>query len=76
MSDMSSRRGRVLGTEPVGVGRTLVRTGCRSWSCRGTRSICGPCPTAQGTFSRSYSRHEPMPAHVAAKVQEAAADEK
>ena len=25
MSDLSSRRGRVLGTEPVGVGRTLVK---------------------------------------------------
>src|SRR5947207_1174727 len=25
MSDLSSRRGRVIGTEPVGTGRTLVR---------------------------------------------------
>jgi elongation factor G len=76
MSDMSSRRGRVLGTEPVGVGRTLVRTEVPELELSRYAIDLRSLSHGTGTFSRSYSRHEPMPAHVAAKVQEAAADEK
>jgi elongation factor G len=76
MSDMSSRRGRVLGTEPVGVGRTLVRTEVPELELSRYAIDLRSLSHGTGTFSRSYSRHEPMPAHVAAKVQQAAADEK
>ena len=76
MSDMSSRRGRVLGTEPVGVGRTLVRTEVPELELSRYAIDLRSLSHGTGTFSRSYSRHEPMPAHVAAKVQEAAGDEK
>ena len=76
MSDMSSRRGRVLGTEPVGVGRTLVRTEVPELELSRYAIDLRSLSHGTGTFSRWYSRHEPMPAHVAAKVQEAAADEK
>jgi len=40
MSDLSSRRGRVLGTEPVGVGRTLVKARSRNCRSPGTPSTC------------------------------------
>ena len=76
MSDMSSRRGRVLGTEPVGVGRTLVRTEVPELELSRYAIDLRSLSHGTGTFSRSYSRHEPMPAHVATKVQEAAAEEK
>ncbi len=76
MSDMSSRRGRVLGTEPVGVGRTLIRTEVPELELSRYAIDLRSLSHGTGTFSRSYSRHEPMPAHVAAKVQESAADEK
>ena len=47
MSDLSSRRGRVLGTEPVGGGRTLVKAEVPELEITGTRSTCGPCPTGR-----------------------------
>jgi elongation factor G len=74
MSDMSSRRGRVLGTERVGVGRTLVRTEVPELELSRYSLDLRSLSHGTGTFSRSYSRHEPMPAHIAAKVQEAADD--
>jgi DNA-binding SARP family transcriptional activator len=48
MSDLSGRRGRVLGTEPVGVGRTQIRAEVPSLRSPGTRSTCGRCRTAPG----------------------------
>jgi len=46
MSDLSGRRGRVLGTEQVGTGRTLVRARYRRSRSAGTRSTCAPSRTA------------------------------
>ncbi|MBV9093311.1 MAG: elongation factor G-like protein EF-G2 [Streptosporangiaceae bacterium] len=68
MSDMSSRRGRVLGTEPVGTGRTLVRAEVPELEI--TRYAIDLRSISQGTgsFTRRYTRHEPLPSHLAAKV--------
>jgi elongation factor G len=68
MSDLSSRRGRVLGTEPVGVGRTLVRAEIPELEI--TRYTIDLRSISQGTgsFTRQYARHEPLPPHLASKV--------
>jgi elongation factor G len=68
MSDLSSRRGRVLGTEPVGVGRTLVKAEIPELEI--TRYSIDLRSISQGTgsFTRQYARHEPLPSHLAAKV--------
>jgi len=68
MSDLSSRRGRVLGTEPVGVGRTLVRAEIPELEI--TRYSIDLRSMSQGTgsFTRQYVRHEPLPSHLASKV--------
>ncbi len=70
MSDLSSRRGRVLGTEPVPVGRTLIRAEIPELEiCRYTidlRSVSH----GTGSFTRSYLRHEPLPTHLATKIAE------
>jgi elongation factor G len=68
MSDLSSRRGRVLGTEPVGVGRTLVKAEIPELEI--TRYAIDLRSLSQGTgsFTRSYLRHEPLPSHLASKV--------
>jgi elongation factor G len=70
MSDLSSRRGRVLGTEPVPIGRTLVRAEIPELEiCRYTidlRSVSH----GTGSFTRSYLRHEPLPTHLATKIAE------
>jgi elongation factor G len=68
MSDLSSRRGRVLGTEPVGVGRTLVKAEIPELEI--TRYSIDLRSISQGTgsFTRQYVRHEPLPSHLASKV--------
>ena len=68
MSDLSSRRGRVLGTEPVGVGRTLVKAEIPELEI--TRYAIDLRSLSQGTgsFTRQYARHEPLPSHLASKV--------
>jgi elongation factor G len=70
MSDLSSRRGRVLGTEPVG-NRTLVKAEVPELEI--TRYAIDLRSMSQGTgsFTRSYLRHEPLPSHLADKVASA-----
>lgn len=68
MSDLSSRRGRVSGTEPVGIGRTLVRAEVPETEVVRYAVDLRSLSHGTGTFSRSYTRHEPMPAHLAAKI--------
>jgi elongation factor G len=68
MSDLSSRRGRVLGTEPVQGGRTLVKAEIPELEI--TRYSIDLRSMSQGTgsFSRSYLRYEALPSHLADKV--------
>jgi elongation factor G len=68
MSDLSSRRGRVLGTEPVGRGRTMVRAEIPELEI--TRYSIDLRSMSQGTgsFTRSFLRYEPLPSHLADKV--------
>jgi elongation factor G len=68
MSDLSSRRGRVLGTEPVAGARTLVKAEVPQLEI--TRYAIDLRSMSQGTgsFSRSYLRYEPLPSHLADKV--------
>jgi elongation factor G len=68
MSDLSSRRGRVLGTEPVGGGRTMVRAEIPELEI--TRYAIDLRSMSQGTgsFTRSFLRYEALPSHLADKV--------
>src|SRR6201995_5781861 len=68
MSDLSGRRGRVLGTEPVGVGRALVRAGGPELEISRYAIDLRSVSHGTGSFTRAYLRHEPLPAHLAAKV--------
>jgi elongation factor G len=69
MSDLSTRRGRVTGTEPVGnSGRTLVRAEVPEIEVTRFAIDLRSLSHGTGTFTRTYSRHEPMPQHVAQKV--------
>jgi elongation factor G len=68
MSDLSGRRGRVLGSEPVGADRTLVRAEVPQIEI--TRYAIDLRASSHGaaTFTRSFKRYEPMPDNVAARV--------
>ena len=68
MSDLSSRRGRVLGTEPVGVGRTLVKAEIPELEITRYSIDLRSISHGTGSFTRQYARHEPLPSHLAAKV--------
>ncbi|HEY5360585.1 MAG TPA: elongation factor G-like protein EF-G2 [Streptosporangiaceae bacterium] len=70
MSDLSSRRGRVLGTEPVPGGRTLVRAEIPELEITRYAIDLRSMSHGTGSFSRSYLRHEPLPTHLAGKVAE------
>ncbi len=71
MSDLSGRRGRVLGTAPVGVGRTVVRAEVPELEITRYPIDLRSVSHGTGSFTRSYLRHEPLPAHLASKVAEA-----
>ncbi|HEV2451436.1 MAG TPA: elongation factor G-like protein EF-G2 [Streptosporangiaceae bacterium] len=68
MSDLSSRRGRVIGTEPVGSGRTLVKAEVPELEIIRYAVDLRSLSHGTGSFSRSYLRHEPLPSHLAGKI--------
>ncbi|HEX7189333.1 MAG TPA: elongation factor G-like protein EF-G2 [Actinomycetes bacterium] len=69
MSDLSTRRGRVTGTESVGSGRSMVRADVPQVEITRYAVDLRSLSHGTGTFSRTYLRHEPMPSHLAAKIQ-------
>ena len=68
MSDLSSRRGRVLGTEPVPGGRTLVKAEIPELEITRYAIDLRSMSHGTGSFARSYLRYEPLPSHLAEKV--------
>jgi len=73
MSDLSSRRGRVVGTEPVGTGRTLVKAEVPQTELSRYAIDLRSLSHGTGSFSRRYVRYEAMPSYLAAKVTAAGA---
>ncbi|WP_155359764.1 elongation factor G-like protein EF-G2 [Acrocarpospora macrocephala] len=68
MSDLSSRRGRVLGTEAVGTGRTLVRAEVPELEITRYAIDLRSMSHGTGSFHRGFLRYEPLPSHLADKV--------
>ncbi|MBX6750026.1 MAG: elongation factor G-like protein EF-G2 [Micromonosporaceae bacterium] len=71
MSDLSGRRGRVLGTEPDPAGheRTLVRAEVPALELVRYAVELRQMTSGAGTFTRSFNRYDPMPAHLADAVR-------
>ncbi|MEU8987803.1 elongation factor G-like protein EF-G2 [Streptomyces sp. NPDC048558] len=72
MSDLSGRRGRVLGTEQTNGSRTLIRAEVPEIEIG--RYAVDLRSVSHGTarFNRTYARHEPMPAQIAERIREEA----
>lgn len=70
MSDLSARRGRVLGTEPVGTGRTLVKAEVPELELTRYAIDLRSMSHGTGSFHRAFLRYEPLPQHLAGKVAE------
>ncbi|MDR3202614.1 MAG: elongation factor G, partial [Bifidobacteriaceae bacterium] len=74
MSDLSSRRGRLTGTESVAGGRTMVKAEVPEFEVTGYAVDLRSMSRGTGSFTREYMSHEPMPAHRIDAVLEAAKD--
>ncbi|MER6954518.1 MULTISPECIES: elongation factor G-like protein EF-G2 [unclassified Streptomyces] len=70
MSDLSGRRGRVLGTEQTSGGRTLVRAEVPEIEIGRYAVDLRSLSHGTARFQRAYARHEPMPAQVAERVRQ------
>ncbi|MGP3684846.1 elongation factor G-like protein EF-G2 [Streptomyces sp. IBSNAI002] len=70
MSDLAGRRGRVVGSEQAGAGRTRVRAEIPEIEIGRYAVELRSVSHGTGRFARSYARHEPMPPQVADKVRE------
>jgi elongation factor G len=68
MSDLSGRRGRVLGSEPVGDDRTLVRAEVPQMEIGRYAIELRAFSHGAAAFSRTFARYEPMPDNIAAKL--------
>jgi elongation factor G len=71
MGDLAGRRGRVLGTEPVGTGRTMVRAEVPQTEIVRYAIDLRAMTQGTGTFSRTFVRYEPMPRNLAEKAMAA-----
>jgi elongation factor G len=68
MSDLSSRRGRVLGSESIASGRTVVRAEVPQLEIVRYAIDLRSMSHGTGTFHRRFLRYEPLPPHLSAKV--------
>ncbi|HEX7355051.1 MAG TPA: elongation factor G-like protein EF-G2 [Mycobacteriales bacterium] len=68
LSDLSTRRGRVTGTESAAAGRSVVRAEVPEVELTRYPIDLRSLTHGTATFTRTYLRHEPMPANVAQKV--------
>ncbi|SEG89215.1 translation elongation factor 2 (EF-2/EF-G) [Thermomonospora echinospora] len=72
MSDLSARRGRVLGSESVPGGRTMVKAEVPQLEITRYAIDLRSMSQGTGTFSRRFLRYEPLPSHLAGKMTAAA----
>ncbi|MDR1294239.1 MAG: elongation factor G-like protein EF-G2 [Bifidobacteriaceae bacterium] len=74
MSDLSSRRGRLTGTESIAGGRTMVKAEVPEFEVVSYAVDLRSMARGTGSFTREYLGHEAMPAHRIDAVLEAAKD--
>ncbi|MFH8222530.1 elongation factor G-like protein EF-G2 [Streptomyces sp. NPDC018057] len=70
MSDLSGRRGRVLGTEQISGGRTLVRAEVPEIEIGRYAIDLRSLSHGTARFERRYARHEPMPQQIADRLRQ------
>jgi elongation factor G len=72
MSDMSGRRGRLLGTESDG-DKSVIRAEVPATELVRYAVELRAMTSGSGTFGRSFARYDPMPSHLADQVKKEAA---
>jgi elongation factor G len=71
MSDLSGRRGRVLGTDTAGDERTVVKAEVPQVELTRYAIDLRSLSHGAASFTRSFVRYEPMPESIAARVKKA-----
>ncbi|WP_135459526.1 elongation factor G-like protein EF-G2 [Mycobacterium sp. DL99] len=71
MSDLASRRGRVLGTDQADENRTLVKAEIPEVELTRYAIDLRSLSHGAGAFTRAFARYEPMPDAAAARVRKA-----
>lgn len=69
MGDLSGRRGRVLGTDTIGHERTVVKAEVPQVELTRYAIDLRSLSHGAASFTRSFSRYEPMPESAAARVK-------
>ncbi len=72
MGDFNARRGRVLGMEPVGGGRTRIRAQVPLAECQRYATDLRSMTQGRGRFSMRFDHYEEVPSHLAEKIIEEA----
>ena len=70
MSDLSGRRGRVLGSEPAGQDRTVVRAEVPQLELRRYAVDLRGASHGAATFTRRFVRYDAVPGNVAARLHD------
>jgi elongation factor G len=68
MSDLSGRRGRLLGTDKVGENRTMVKADVPQIEITRYAIDLRSLSHGSASFTRQFARYEPMPDQIAQKV--------
>ncbi|MGH3734138.1 MAG: elongation factor G-like protein EF-G2 [Micromonosporaceae bacterium] len=69
MSDLSSRRGRVLGSEQDNGDRSVIRAEVPATELVRYSVELRSMSSGTGTFARRFARYEPMPSHLVDQVR-------
>jgi elongation factor G len=72
MSDLSSRRGRVLGTESIAGGRSLIKAEVPQLEIIRYAIDLRSMSQGTGTFNRTFLRYDPLPSNLIDRVTAAA----
>jgi len=76
ISDMNTKRGRVLGMEPIGNGKQLVRAEAPQAEIQRYAIDLRSIARGRGTFRAEFSHYEEVPQHITAAVVEKAKKER
>jgi elongation factor G len=73
---MNTKRGRILGMEPIGNGRQLIRATAPQAELQNYAIDLRSIARGRGKFTTEFSHYEEVPAHVAQAVIEKAKKER
>jgi elongation factor G len=76
ISDMNTKRGRILGMEPIGNGKQLIRATAPQAELQNYAIDLRSIARGRGRFKTEFSHYEEVPQHVAQQVIEKARKER